>query len=188
MNLKRIIREETSKMKSKTRLLIEGVNNLVVYHGGYTKLNNDGIMDYPMFTTNDIEVAKWYAYRSLDSGDSPWLTKMVITIQNPLTCDSKMDFKNKFIPILDEAGIDYEFKENEYGVGWYFESYDILDNGGYIENNVFDLVYIDKFVEVAKKHGYDGMIGDDPLTNDVIDVFIPFYKRNIKVISSEIIS
>ncbi len=158
----------------------ESVNDLIVYHGGENILTDDNLIDKPLFTTNELESVNWYLRRS---GDISWLTTMSITINNPLTCNNKEEFKNKWIPIIDESGINYSFKD--YGQGWSFESYDIIKNGGYIENNINDLIYIDKFVEIAKKNGYDGIIGYDTMENYTIKIFIPFYKRNIKIISSE---
>lgn len=171
------------------KIFENNINGVEVYHGGGNMLTDDNLLDKPIFTTTDLDAAEWYSDRASDGVESDgveldcWITKMIVSISNPLTCDNKMDFKNKWIPILDEAGVDYTFGEDDHG--WWFESNDIIKNGGYIECNIYDLVFIDEFLEIAKKHGYDGITGYDELSNYDIEIFIPFYKKDIKVISSE---
>lgn len=147
---------------------------VVVYHGG-NKLTNDNIKDGGVFTTTDKDGAMWYIHNN--SGDN-WLTKMIVNIQNPLTCKNKKDFKEKWIPILDESKIDYTFDEDN-GI------FEFISDGFHIQENMNDLVYIKEFVNVAIKHGYDGIINWDSLPNGQIMIYIPFFKRSIIVIDSE---
>lgn len=128
----------------------------------------------------------WYVERCKESNQNSYLTTLKVIINNPIPISNKSDFKNYWIPILDEAEIKYKFNEYK-GGSWAFESYDILKHGGYIENNINDLIYVPSFLEVAKKYGYDGIINTDELTNESIEILIPFYKENIKIICEELI-
>jgi len=156
--------------------IFESINDgVVVYHGG-DELTDNSIKDGGIFTTNNKKAAMWFVNNRIEYG--AWLTKMMIKIENPLTEKNK-GFENKWIPILDEAGIDYTFENGE------FYCLDIIKNGGYMEWNYLELFYIKEFVDVAIKHGYDGIIGWDVLDNYNIKVFIPFLKKNIKIIENK---
>ena len=159
--------------------LFETINDgVIVYHGG-NKLTNDNIKDGGIFTTTDKKSAMWYIYGNTEEGR--WLNKMIVKIENPLTIKNKEDFKNNWIPILDEAKVDYTFEEDDNGFGWSFE---YIDND-YQKENKLDLVYIKKFIDVAIEHSYDGIIYWDQLTNGQIMVYIPFLKENIKILDSK---
>ncbi len=153
-------------------------NGIITYHGGEYELTNENIKDEGLFTTPDKESAMWYVERA-----DGWLTKMIVDIKNPLTIKNGNDFKKLWIPILDDTNIDYEF--NDAGKhGWVFKSYDIIKHDGSGEYNIFDLIYIDEFVDSAKKHGYDGIVGWDVMFNYDIPIYIPFYRKNINIIDS----
>jgi hypothetical protein len=168
-------------MKNYLEFIKEDNNDVIVYHGGSAKLTNDNINDV-VFTTPNKEDALWYSYNR-----GGWLTKMIITIKNPLECNNKSDFKNKWIPILNDADINYDFKElpND---SWEFYSIDIQKYSPYEGENFYDLVYIPKFVESAKKFRYDGIKGYDVLSNEAIPIYITFSKESINVISSEVVN
>lgn len=157
-------------------------DGVIVYHGGGEELTDENLKDGPIFTTSNRQEAIDYA---IERGN--WLTKLRVKIVKPLTLNNKIDFKQKWMPLLDEANIDYNFKE--YGKdGWDFNCEEIEANGGYTSDHIFDLVYIPSFVEVAKREGYDGIIGEDPVANYTITVYIPFSKSNVDVLKSEHIS
>ena len=147
-------------------------DGIIVYHGG-DELTDDNIRDGGIFTTNK-QGAMWFVNNRIEEGS--WLTKMMIKIENPLT---EKDFEKKWLPMLDEAGIEYTFEDGE------FNCQAIVDNGGYMEWNTVELFYIKSFVDVALKHGYDGIVGWDELDNYNIKVYIPFLKKNIRIIESK---
>ena len=169
-------------MKTYLEFIKENTSNeITVYHGGSGKITNDNLKGI-IFTTSSKKDAMWYV---VERGN--WLTTLNIIIKKPLTCGSKNDFINKWIPILEDANINYEFKDLT-DDSWDFYSSDIDKHSPYDGySNYYDLVYIPHFVESAKKFGYDGIQGWDIIANYEIPIYISFYKENINVISSEYI-
>jgi len=150
------------------------------YHGGNKKLNK---IKPGIFTTTSIKGSLWYIHRVLNINKIAYLTKFKIRYNNPLTINNINDFVTKWEPILKNTNIKYNF--NKYSDNsWSFESNDILKNGGYVENNVFDLIYIKEFIEETIKQGYDIIIGYDTLENYDIPVYIPLNINNIKILKN----
>jgi hypothetical protein len=54
-----------------------------------------------------------------------------------------------------------------------------------MDDNINDCIYIPRFVEIAIKHGYDGIYGYDLMGSGLVEVYIPFIKNNIKVLKTE---
>ena len=151
-------------------------HSVIVYHGGELPLSNNTLKESPIFFTTNLESAKWYADRASEGGEGYLITAKV-SIRKPLTCDNLIEFKQKWIPILDDSNIDYTLEEDDDGRGWSFESSDIIGNGGYEETNIFDLSFIPNFVKTAKYYGYDGIVGDDTFERYDIKVYIPFNSK-----------
>lgn len=157
-------------------------NIMISYHGG-KELSNNNIKDGGLFTTINRDDAIYYVDR-MDRG-SGWLTKMEIIINKPLICFTKEDFKNYWVPILEESNIEYYLDEEEdMPELWTLQCDEILKTGQGSENNPVDLIYIKKFYKNVVKLGYDGIIGNDLLDDSDIIVHIPFFKKNINVLSS----
>jgi hypothetical protein len=172
-------------MKTFKQFIFENKNNdIIVYHGG-DKLTNSDIKNNGLFTTPDKNGAMWFVQRKKEIGEIGWLTKLKVIINNPLTDKNKEDFKKNWIPILNDANIEYEFEEEVNGVSWSFQCDEILTTGKGSENNIWDLLYIDRFLKTAIKFGFDGMIGYDVLEMSEILIYVPFLKKNINIISSE---
>ena len=174
-------------------------NGILVYHGG-GKLSNKNIRGV-IFTTTE----KWATLHYITGGvgRDGYLTTMNVKITNPLTLENSKIFEEKWLPLLKEAGIKYEFyikgetdmymKNNintiilndqrykNYKKGDWYVDYEKYDG-------TFDIIYNKNFIKVAKKHGYDGIIGYDTFFQGDIEIYIPFYKENIDVISSEKLS
>jgi hypothetical protein len=154
--------------------IFESINDgIIVYHGG-DELTDDNIKNGGIFTTPNKKDAMWFVNNRIEEG--AWLTKMIVKIETPLI---EKDFNKKWLPMLDEAGIKYTMNNGE------FYCPDIIENGGYMEWNTAELFYIKEFVDVALKHGYDGIIGWDVLDNYSIKVYIPFLKKNIKILEKQ---
>ena len=151
----------------------ENGNGVITYHGGENELSIDNFKEVGIFTTTDKEAAIWYSYRA-----EGFLTTLEINLKKPLPNYGKEDFKDKWKPILDEVGIDYTFEEDEDGKGWFIELPEYDDN-------LFDLIYNEEFLNAVKKHGYDGMTGWDTMFRGSIEVYIPFYKKCVKIISNQ---
>lgn len=156
-------------------------SELIVYHGG-SKLTNDSIRS-PIFTTPIPQLANWYASMREEYGENPWISTLKIKINNPLI--SKKKNFDMWIPILDELGIEYEY--NPDGIeGQYFTcKYIVQYTEGFMDDNINDCIYIPRFVEIAIKHGYDGIYGYDLMGSGLVEVYIPFIKNNIKVLKTE---
>jgi hypothetical protein len=160
-----------------------------VWHGGKLLTN---IKDSSLFTTTDMNVAGFYA-----NGCSGYVTELEITYKNPLTLYSKAEFESKWIPIMDEVGIEYTytFSKDE----WTFKSEE-LNRMDLIEANPYDMLYIKRFEDAVKSKGYDCVTGydgflhydssflDDSVPTDknqnAIDIYVPLYKKDIKIITA----
>jgi hypothetical protein len=155
-------------------------NTIKVYHGGDSKITNENIK-LPIFTTSDKNGAEWYTNRGIPS-KSDWMTTMEVSLNNPLNLSEPGHFEKKWIPIIKDAKIDYDMVDDGYGE--IFHCDEISEYSDYDGSNPLDLVYIPRFVEEAKKRGYDVIFAFDVLFQDEIPVYIPFYKNNINVLSS----
>lgn len=158
------------------------LNEIITYHGGGEEITNESLNPV-IFTTTNENAAAWYAAGRFtqDSDYRGWLTKFIINFKTPLKLNGSSDMKNKWLPILDDAKIKYNFNDN--GRGWYLK---IIDEDIDIDSDfLYDIVYLDKFVETAKKHGYDGIIGYDAMFQSSIKIYIPLIKNVITLIESE---
>jgi hypothetical protein len=143
----------------------------VAYHGGPDRLTNDTLSDAPIFFTPDIEGAQWYA----SNYPGGYVTKANINIGIALTCKNVEEFKYLWIPILDDAKVEYEFEESV--DGWSFEC-EFIDN---YASCMYDLVHMPEFVTSALKFGYDGISEFDVLGNYEIPIYIPFRRQSVNI-------
>jgi hypothetical protein len=157
---------------------------ITTYHGGYKSLNINDLKP-GIYTTSDINGAMWYINRNLEKNEKAWLTTLSIKYSNPLSLYNKSDFKKYWIPILNNTNIKYTFKEYD-DDSYSFESSDIIKNGGYIENNPFDLIYIDEFLMNVINYNYDIIIGYDILINYDIPIYIPLNINNVKILKNDL--
>jgi hypothetical protein len=158
-------------------------NDVKTYHGG-GYLDNNTIKGVIFTTTNKSAVEEFY----VDRGG--YLTEMMVKINHPLTIEDGYQFQKIWLPLFDEAGVKYEFDvKDEVVLGeiykgvWSLDYLNVKGRGG----DVLDVIYYEKFIEAAKKHGYDGIIAEDTFFQTTCEVYIPFYKENINVISSILI-
>lgn len=149
----------------------EGV---ITYHGG-EYITNDTVR-VPLYTTTDL-----WAVEDFYLGRGGYLTTCRVNLKNPLQIENKDDVERDWLPILDELGVDYEYKDDEYG--WKFESKDIPSNG--LNDNINDVIHIPGFVEKAIEKGYDGINTWDTFFQGSIRIYVPFKKESIEVISSK---
>lgn len=171
------------------------VGDLVVYHGG-TELSNDDIKDGGIFTTTSKSGAGWYAN---EFGDK-WVTTMKITINKPLFIDldpDDLETESVWSKLIEESGIETEIDgSTPFGLVFLIKNPDNKDemywsydtgglNGYRWTENALDLIFDKNFVKTCLKYGYDGIISSDELHNSSLEVYIPFLKKNINIISSE---
>lgn len=162
-------------------------DKMIVYHGG-GEISSD-VITPPIFTTSDKDVAKWYGCTSIrgigksrKSYDIGFVTTLQISVKNYLRLENAGDFKEKWIPLLKDAKIEYEFQEYENS---YKFRCDLIESFGGPNLSPLDLCYIPRFNKSVKDSGYDTIIGLDSLNKYKIQTNIPLYTENIKFIECE---
>ena len=146
--------------------------SVITYHAGREPLEKSKLKP-GIFTTTDYDGVMWYAERASDNNNEAYISTMELRPNNPLMCRNHTEFEEKWIPILDQLDFDYKYEKpsGEYG-GWSFFSTDIIKHGGYLEDNIYDLIYVDGFKDKCLELGYDCIYGHDVLSNYEIEVYI----------------
>jgi hypothetical protein len=129
------------------------------YHGGNknTKLTDTR----PMFFARDKSAARWYAVNFGD--DEPVITEYRLNITNPARL-------RNLLKAVKEVGATEE---------------DIRKNSNYEGYNKSDYLYVPSVVSELKKNGFDGYVGWDSLSNDDIQIAVPFSLKQIKEVKAE---
>jgi hypothetical protein len=114
-----------------------------------------------MFFARDRSAARWYAVNFGD--DEPAITEYRLNIINPAR-------ERNLLKAVKNVGATED---------------DIRKHSNYEGYNQSDYLYVPSVVSELKKKGFDGYIGWDTLSNDDIQIAVPFSLNQIKPVKAE---